>query len=44
MMIGTLIFSSHGDYDIKGVTAKYSSSSAKFRDFIRETKQRADLA
>ncbi len=30
-------------YNIKYITVKYSSSPAKFRDLIREIKQRADL-
>jgi hypothetical protein len=28
----------------KDITVRYSSSPAKFRDLIREIKQRADLA
>jgi hypothetical protein len=31
------------DQNIKDITVKYSSNSAKFRDLIRELKKRADL-
>jgi len=41
MVIGMLTMSS--DWNVEDSTAKYSSNPAKFRDIIREIKQRADL-
>ena len=41
VMIGMLTMSS--DWNVEHLTAKYSSNPAKFRDLIREIKQRADM-
>jgi hypothetical protein len=42
MVTGTSTLSS--DENIEDIIVKYSSSPAKYRDFIREIKQRAALA